>query len=247
MPPSPQLLRKPPLVPQPVPLGLSNSRSLLTLLIVLHFICVATVLSSNVRRSALQGKLVSVFGIYTQVLCLDPDQTPYQFVTSKANSHLGDDCYFEIDLFADPNLAAGQQKRVQVLVLPQAESRYGAERRRLLNLGQIMSFNVPATGEAQPHEDAITAAIAKGIGQFAMQSTGTKRAVVKVIRRTSQPLLLDDILPGFTKDNPQAPEYNETFYTADVWFDGSGGKDTEVTCIKRATSSSQVAPLKTGS
>jgi hypothetical protein len=43
-------------------------RSVLSLVIFIHFCCVFVVLSSTFRRSALQSRLVAIFGPYTQVI-----------------------------------------------------------------------------------------------------------------------------------------------------------------------------------
>ena len=186
--------------------GASNLRSLMTLLILVHFICVITVLLSNLGRSALQARLVNVFGGYTSALLLDPDQTPYYYVTRQQSLHDGDDCFFEIDLYLDADQPAAQQQILQGLKLPQDESRYGAERRRILALGRILSANVPSVGEAAPEQEAVSATIAKGVGQFVLRRSGkAKRAVVRGVRRQSQPLDLENLGGNLPADNPTAP------------------------------------------
>jgi hypothetical protein len=47
-------------------------RSILSLLLFIHFFCVLVVLSSTYIRSRLQGRLVAIFGPYTELLALDP-------------------------------------------------------------------------------------------------------------------------------------------------------------------------------
>jgi hypothetical protein len=64
------------------------------------------------------------------------------------------------------------------------------------------------------------------------------RAVVRCVRRMSQPQNLAELNAGFPPD-PTAAAYNITLYTADVWID----EDDQTVIVKRAARNEQ-APLQ---
>ena len=73
-----------------------------------------------------------------------------------------------------------------------------------------------------------------------MRENKASRAVVRCVRRLSQPLDLTMLLPGFPKDNATAREYDQLVYEADVWIDEDGEVQAE-----RRSSQAEVAPRRT--
>lgn len=222
----------------------SQQRSVLTLAILIHFICVGVVLASNLRRSDLLVRLVDLFGVYTKTLNFDPDFIPYHYATKHDGMREGDDCFFEVDVYSNPSVPADRQDRKALAVFPQQESRYGEERKRIFSLARTMAMNVPPSGpgerEPTPEEDVAAAAIARGVAQRALLLEGGKRGVIRLVRRQGQPLDLSLLNEELPPDDPQAPEYQTAIYTADVWLTEEG--ETEL--VKRAISPALVAPLK---
>lgn len=221
--------------------GLSNQqRSLLTLGLIIHFICVGTVLASNLRRSTLLVKLVNIFGMYTQTFNFDPNFIPYQYGTRYSGLREGDDCFFEVEIYKDEDRPPQDQSLSAMVTLPQEESRYGEERRRLLSLARTMASNIPTGRDAFPEEEVAAATAARGVAQSTLTERDGKRAVIRLIRRESQPLDLADLNETLPPDDPQAEEYQTILYEADAWISSDG----EVQLVKRAANASQVAPLK---
>ncbi|MFO0885687.1 MAG: hypothetical protein U0894_16125 [Pirellulales bacterium] len=221
--------------------GLSNQqRSLLTLALLIHFVCVGTVLASNLRRSELLAKLVGIFGVYTQTLHFDPNFIPYHYGTRYAGIREGDDCFFEVEVYPSAEQPPQDQSLAALVTLPQEESRYGEERRRIFALARTMASNLPSGRDAFPEEEVAAAAAARGVVQSVLAEKQGKRAVVRLIRRESQPLDLADLNETLPPEDPTAPEYQTELFVADAWVT----EDGEIELVKRAISASQVAPLK---
>ena len=83
------------------------------------------------------------------------------------------------------------------------------------------------------------AAIARSVGRRLMNEYGSRRAVVRCLRRMSQPRDLADLNPGFPPQDPEAAAYDVTLLTADVWIDDDGQ-----TQFARRASRSELAPLR---
>lgn len=193
-------------------------RSLVSLAIVIHFICVGVVLASNLRRSPLQARLVEIFGAYTQLLNFDPDFTPYYYTFGRP---MDDDAIVEIDLYPSGDEPLAGQEKIATVRLPDTGSRWMGDRQRYLAISRVLAFHAMPEIE----QTDITSEIVKGIGVRIMRENGAKRAVVRCIQRMSQPMLLEDLETGFPADNPEAPNYDRTVYEADVWIleDGTAG------------------------
>jgi hypothetical protein len=210
--------------------------SVLSLVIVIHLTCVFVVLGSNLQRSALQSRLVSLFAVYTQFFDFDPDFTPYYFVSGRELNGLSidDDAVLVLDLYADPFEPLASQKLLKTVTLPDRGSRWLGDRKRYIALAKAVVLNA-ALGA-----DDITGEIAKVVGRRVMNENGAKRAVFRAVRRNSQPLSLDDVRAENFPLDPTDPRYDSVAYEADVWFDDDG----TVEVVKRAAQG-EVAPRKT--
>ena len=152
-------------------------RSVLSIVIFAHLFCVAVVLSSNLRRSALQSRLVKVFAIYTQLLDFDPDFTPYYYTFGR---DVDNDARLVVDLYADADLSARDQPLVKTVTLPAHGTNWLGDRRRYFSLARIVALN----SQPENENDELTGEIAKAVGGRVMRESGAKRAVVRCIQRT---------------------------------------------------------------
>jgi hypothetical protein len=213
-------------------------RSVASLLICIHLFCVAVVLVSNspgnYRRSPLQGRLVSIFAAYTRLLHFDPEFTPYYYTLGRP---LDDDTWLVIDLYRSGELPVGQQQVAKTIELPSGGSNWLKNRRRGFQLAKLLA----ASADPQSENDDITSEIARAVGGWAMRQTDNGRAVVRCMRRYSQPFDLAALNAGFPPDRPTDPAYDTTVYEADVWTD----EDKQVQVQKRA-SRAEVAPRQSG-
>ncbi|ADB15238.1 hypothetical protein Psta_0551 [Pirellula staleyi DSM 6068] len=208
-------------------------RSLVSLAIVIHFICVGVVLASNLRRSPLQSRLVDIFGSYTQTFNFDPDFTPYYYTFGRP---MDDDSVIEIDLYPSGDEPLAGQEKIKTVVLPEAGSGLLGDKQRHLAIARVLAFH------AMPDIEAVdvTSEIAKAVGVRVMLENGARRAVVRCVQRMSQPADLADLQPGFPPNDPTAAPYNVTVYEADVWILENGTAGT----LPRAARG-EVAPGRT--
>ena len=223
--------------------GISDSpgatlRSILSLLIVIHFVCVLTVLGSTHRRSRLQARLVGIFGPYTQLLAFDPGPgffTPYFYTQARAED---EDAIITADLYADADRRVEEQERLATATLPEGGSRWLADHRRAITLARQLAFYADSEIEA----DELSGEIARAVGARLMREHGARRSVVRCTRRLSQPLDLSTLFAGFPPDDPKAAAYDQILYEADVWID----EDGEVQVQKRVAAA-EAAPRRTSS
>jgi hypothetical protein len=211
-----------------------TTRSIVTLLLIMHFTCVFVVLSSNNFRSPLQNRLVRIFGFYTQLLNFDPNFTPYALTLGEAT----DDVAFVVDLYADGEKAVTQQPLLKTVTLPDRGSKLLDSQKRYYNLGRVIALN---SDPLNPMDD-ITSEIARAVGGRIMAENDARRCVLRCVRRASQPMDIEQVLPGFPRDNPTDPRYDIPIYEADVWLD----EDNQVQAIKRSAAN-EVAPRQGGS
>lgn len=205
-------------------------RGVISLLICIHLFCVAVVLAANFRRSPLQGRLVSIFSGYTKLLHLDPEFTPYYYTLGRPSD---DDSWLVIDLYPSAEQPVAQQESVKTVRLPESGSNWFENRKRGFQLAKLLASNA----EPGTENDDLTGEIARSVGGWAMRTTGNHRAVVRCVRRMSQPLDLAALNPGFPPDRPADAAYDSTIYEADVWTD----EDGQVQLLKKA-SRAEVAP-----
>jgi hypothetical protein len=179
--------------------------------------------------------LVSIFSGYTKLLHFDPEFTPYYDTLGRPND---DDTWLVIDLYPSAELPVAQQQAVKTVRLPEGGSNWFDNRKRAFQLAKL----VANAAEPGNENDDLTGEIARSVGGWAMRTTDNHRAVVRCVRRMSQPFDLATLNPGMPQDRPTDSAYDNTIYEADVWTD----EDGQVQLLKRA-SRAEVAPGRTGS
>jgi len=215
--------------------GDAGLRSIVSLLLFIHLFCVAVVLASNFRRSALQNELVTrIFAPYTQFFDFDPNLTPYYYTLGRESD---DDATITVDLYADADKPVAAQSQISSIKLPDGGSNWLGDRKRYFRLAHLMAFRADQETE---NEDT-TSEIARSVAARLMREGQARRAVVRCTRRSSQPLDLTTLRPGYPPDRPTDPAYDATVYEADVWID----EDNQVQALKRS-SRAEVAPRQTG-
>jgi len=205
-------------------------RSVISLALCIHLLCVATVLASNFRRSPLLARLVSIFAPYTKLLHFDPEFTPYYYTFGRP---LDDDTWLVVDLYPSADQPVAQQQIASTLRLPEGGSRWLGNRRRAFQLAKLLA----ASADRENENDDITSEIARSIGGWAMRQSTNKRAVVRCLRRYSQPFELAALNAGFPPDRPTDPAYDSTVYEADAWIDEDGQVQ-----VQKRVSRAEVAP-----
>jgi hypothetical protein len=234
-----------PLKPPPPAAGSISdvTRSILSLAILIHFCCVVVVLTSGFRRSPMLSRLVGIFAPYTQGLAFDPGTIRYYHTLGREED---DDAILLIDLYPDSESPLAGQTLIKTVSLPADESRWLESRRRYLALAKIIQVNSPEAGESDPEQqdrDATAAEVAKAVGrgiivENRLENGKFPRAVVRCVRRMSQPRVLAELNEGFPPD-PTAAAYDVPLYTADVWID----EDGQTVIVKRSARNEQ-APLQ---
>jgi hypothetical protein len=212
-------------------------RSIVSVALFVHLFCVAVVLSSNYRRSLLQNRLVSIFACYTELLHFDPDFTPYYYTFGRPRD---DDTWIVIDLYADAEQPVTAQALAKSVRLPEGGTNWLGDRRRCFRLAHMLAFYGDPENENDEVAGAIASEIARSVAARMMRQSNNRRAVVRCIRRMSQPLDLATLDPGFPPDRPTDPAYDVTVYEADVWID----EDNQMQALRRA-SRAEVAPRQT--
>ena len=216
-----------------------TARSILSLVILIHFCCVFVVLASSFRRSPLLERLIEIFGPYTQGLVFDPGTVPYYHTLGRLQD---DDAVLLVDLYPDSESPLAGQTLIKTVELPASESPWLESRRRYLALAKVIQVNAPEDEEAEEGRDRVCAEIAKAVGRRVIEENRISadkapRAVVRCVRRMSQPRNLTELNPGFPPDEPTAAAYDIPLYTADVLID----EDGQTLVVKRA-SRSELAP-----
>ena len=209
-------------------------RSLLSLLLFIHFFCVLVVVCSTYIRSRLQGRLVAIFGPYTELLAFDPGTyTPFYYTHGLVRD---DDAVIEIDLYPDVEQLVARQGRIKTVRIPGAGSRWLDEHHRGIALGKRLAFYAdPEFGDEE-----VSSRIIRSIGARMMREGDARGALVRSVRRLSQPLRLETLYPEFPRDNPAAPAYDQLLYEAEVWID----EDGEVQA-NRTVAAAEAAPRRT--
>jgi hypothetical protein len=209
-------------------------RSIISLLVVIHFFCVFTVLSSTYLRSTLQSRLVSIFGMYTELLAFDPGQfVPYFYTHGRTRD---DDAIITLELYPAGDVPVAQRPLIKTVAFPMAGSNWLDERRRAIRLAQQLAY----FADPEVDRDDLAAEIARGVGGRVMREHAAQAAILRCTRRLSQPLDLTTLFREFPADNPAAPAYDELMYEADVYFD----EDGQVQAIRRQAAA-EVAPRRT--
>jgi len=188
--------------------SVSGGTGFISLLILIHLVCIGIALASNLQRSSLQGRLVEVFQPYLGLLNLDPDYTPYHLTHGQP---LDDDHFVELEIFPASDRPLTSSVHDSTRRTLEAGSRWGFSRRRSHRLAYVMAYH------AQAENDHITAALARAIAAAALEGQQDQRAIVRCKRHESQPRRLGELAAGFPQD-PHAQPYQQTVYEADVWF-----------------------------
>src|SRR2546421_570111 len=111
----------PPKPPPPTAGSISDvMRSILSLVILIHFCCVFVVLASACRRSPMLSRLVGIFAPYTQGLAFDPGTIRYYHTLGREED---DDAILLIDLYPDSESPLAGQTLIKTVSLPADESR----------------------------------------------------------------------------------------------------------------------------
>src|SRR2546423_1220185 len=145
-------------------------RSVVSLALCIHLVCVAIVLASNFRRSPLQARLVSIFAPYTKLMHFDPEFTPYYYTFGRP---LDDDTWLVIDLYASADQPVTQQQIASTVRLPEGGSRWLGNRRRAFQLARLLA----ASADRESENDDVTSEIARSVGGWTMRKTDNTRAV----------------------------------------------------------------------
>jgi len=194
------------------------ARTIVSLLLVIHLFCLATVLSANLAPSPLQLRLVETLAPYTRLICIDPDSRRYHLTHAVPDD---DDHLLDVTLSEEGNRS---------VVFPDVGWRGSPRRERYQALAELLAFFARRDGEES------AALLARSAGRAVMIQEGATRAVVRCRRRRPQPTVLPPRSAANPPD-PRAEEYLEDVYTADVWIDPDGS----VQLVRRVTAR-EVAP-----
>jgi hypothetical protein len=184
----------------------SGGAGWVSLLILIHLICVLVALTSNLHRSSLQARLVQVLQPYLGLVNLDPDFTPYYLTHGGI---LDDDHFLEVQRVPaagqDP-VPAGKERTVL-----ESANRWGFAARRYRRLAYAVAYH------AQVEDDHITAALARATAGLVLSPGDLGQLVVRCWRHESQPRRITELVTGFPVD-PADSQYQQSVYAADVWL-----------------------------
>jgi len=177
-----------------------------SLLIVIHLICVLIALSSNLHRSSLQARLVQVLRPYLGLVNLDPDFTPYHLTHGEI---LDDDHFLEVQ----PVPTAGEASSLEApgRTVLESANRWGFAARRYRRLAYAVAYH------AEVEDDHVTAALARATAGLVRRPGTSDQWIVRCWRHESQPRRITELAAGFPVD-PLDPQYQQSVYAADVWL-----------------------------
>ena len=184
----------------------SGGAGWVSLLIVIHLICVLIALTSNLHRSSLQARLVQVLQPYLGLVNLDPDFTPYHLTHGEI---LDDDHFLEVQQVpaAGQDLVPAGEERIVL----QSVNRWGFAARRYRRLAYAVAYH------AQVEDDHMTAALARATAGLVLRPGDAGQVVVRCWHHESQPRRITELVAGFPLD-PVDPQYQQSVYAADVWL-----------------------------
>ncbi|MCP4190947.1 MAG: hypothetical protein GY768_10005 [Planctomycetaceae bacterium] len=199
----------------------SQARSIVSLLIIVHFICVLTVVMGNQYASELQIRMARVFGPYARLFYLDP-QVMLGF-------HLTHAMEFEDDHFVEIQFK-DSENRVR---FPEPGSNWsgwrgGLRHHRWKMLARRLAMNV------QSENDPYLAQVCEAVGRNLL-GEDHDRMVVTITRR--MPIELG----GITIADEGGPDAYEAIYEADVWMADSGQ-----VMVHKKVDVGEAAPLDAG-
>ncbi len=188
-----------------------RTRSIITLLLVLHLIIVAVALSGNYLRSPLQARFLDVLRPYAQLLNFELDFLPYQLTHATAA-----DVDHRIEVLpegADPDDADAWRG------LPDRGFRGGERYHRYQRLARLMAF----LAEQGASETAVSM-IGRSVAENFVQQQDVRTDRIRCRRHMLQPA---EAVRGGTAEqrNPNDPSYFRTLYDASTIVDDSGRVD----------------------
>ena len=188
------------------PQEVSGGVGWVSLLIVIHLICVLIALSSNLHRSSLQARLVQVLRPYLGLVNLDPDFTPYHLTHGEI---LDDDHFLEVQ----PVPTAGEASSLEApgRTVLESANRWGFAARRYRRLAYAVAYH------AEVEDDHVTAALARATAGLVRRPGTSDQWIVRCWRHESQPRRITELAAGFPVD-PLDPQYQQSVYAADVWL-----------------------------
>lgn len=208
----------------------ATTQQVVSLLLLLHLLCVFLAVTSYTRRSPLQARLLDMMALYTRTINLAPAIAPYhltQYDALVGDNVQDDEHYLELE-FTD---ASGE---TQVRNLNEFALSFPDARRRYRTLASEMVYSLGDDAEDQNRLGALAGAAA----EFGLKRFGADAGVLRLKHHLSQPRDLENLQAGFPPD-PLAPQYIVTSYEADVLLDDDG----ELQLIKREDKA-QVAPVR---
>ncbi|MDG2384062.1 MAG: hypothetical protein P8N76_20485 [Pirellulaceae bacterium] len=208
--------------PSPPKVLSHQTRGIVSLLIIVHFICVLTVVMGNQYASELQIRMARVFGPYSRFFYLDPQVI--------SGFHLTHAMEFEDDHFVEIQFKDSKSK----VRYPEPGSdwsgwRGGLRHHRWKMLTRRLAMNV------QSENDPYLAQVCQAVGRNLLRED-RDRMVVTITRR--MPIELG----GVTIADEGGPNAYETIYEADVWVADSGQ-----VMVHKKVDAGEAAPLDAGS
>ena len=191
-----------------------QTRSFVSLLIILHFTTVLIVLSTNYLASDLQRQLSGFLAIYAQSLNLDPLGARY-YLTQATDAD--DDQFIEVQLEGSDEIHRYP---------PRDANCFSANAKRQRMLARTLSFF------AMNEDSEACAEVAKAVGTHVMKKNDSKRGVIRCWRHAAR------FMNAGSDSDDWAPDRFSLNYEANFWLH-EGGTEVLKTSEKR-----EVAPTE---
>lgn len=188
--------------------AISGGTGFVSLLLLIHLVCVGVALASNSHRSSLQARLIEVLQPYLGLVNLDPDFTPYHLTQGQP---LDDDHFLQVELVTGSNSSKAAVDSQTGLVTLERGNRWGFARRRYRRLAYAIAYH------ARAENDHLTGVLARAAAGLVLEKGTDRQAIIRCQQHESQPRHLGDLAAGFPED-PAAAQYHRKVYEADVWF-----------------------------
>ena len=180
-----------------------GARSIASLLILIHFFCVAISLLGNESASQLRYRLTGVLAPYTRLLNIDPEFTAGFHLTHAMEYEDDHQLIIELEGVEKPALYPTPEASWSSFPLGFREQRWRLLARRL---GVLAS---------EGNDDAV-AELARAIGEAVFSATNSQHVVIRC-RRLRPSELESDV--DYRLDDPAT---YETLYSADILRDSQG-------------------------
>lgn len=202
----------------------NTMRSLISLCIFLHLFVVVVALVGNVRRSALQRRLLAALAPYAESLGFVASRSVNYYTHADPRD---DDHFLELDISAKSGPVTE--------IFPRTGSNWSPARRREFSFAQHLGILV------EEQDDNLAAVLVRGLAVEAMNRHQADKVVVRCKRRLTQPLHLEDLLPEYSREDPTHATYDRIIYAADIFRDEDG-----MVQVAKRSSSLEVAPRQPG-